>query len=101
MSAVGLLDRCLHNKAKAVIQTGAAGQLGRMMIQLFKEQNIPLINVVRRQEQVDFLKKEHGAQYVLNSSDWNFDKELYKLSTELGCNVALECVAGDMTARIT
>lgn len=46
------------------------------------------------------LKKEYNADHVLNSNDENFDKDLYELSTKLGCNVALECVAGDLPGRI-
>jgi NADPH:quinone reductase-like Zn-dependent oxidoreductase len=46
------------------------------------------------------LQKELGAEYVLNSADENFDADLYKLSVKLDCNVALECVAGDMTGRV-
>ena len=71
-----------------------------MMIQVLGEQGIPLVNVVRRAEQVELLKNEYKCQYDLNSSDENFDDDLYALSKELGCNVALECVAGDITGRV-
>jgi len=36
----------------------------------------------------------------LNSTDPNFDKELYELSVKLKANVALEAVAGDTAGRI-
>jgi NADPH:quinone reductase len=71
-----------------------------MIIKLFKQNGITVVNVVRREEQVEMLKKEYDADYVLNSSNENFDAELYELSTKLGCNVGLECVAGDMPGRI-
>ena len=71
-----------------------------MIIKVFRQAGIPLINVVRRAEQVKMLQEEHGAEYVLNSTDENFDDELYKLSQKLDCNVALEAVAGDMTGRV-
>ena len=51
-----------------------------MIIKLFKANGITVVNVVRKQEQVDLLKNDHGAEYVLNSSDENFDKDLYELS---------------------
>ena len=100
ITAIGLLDKIKEYKARAVIQTGAASQLGRMMIRLCNENNIPLINVVRREEQIEMLKKDYGAKYVLNSKSEDFDDELYKLSKELNANVALECVAGETTGRI-
>ena len=70
------------------------------MIQLMRENNIPLINVVRREEQVEFLKNECKAEYVLNSSDPKFDDDLYELSKKLDANVAMECVAGEMCGRV-
>jgi len=71
-----------------------------MVIQLFKEAKVPLINVVRKQEQVDLLKNDYGAEYVLNSSDANFDKDLYELSTKLSCKVAFDAIAGESTGQI-
>jgi len=59
VSAIGLLSKCKEYKAKAVIQNGAASQLGRMMVRLFAENNIPCINIVRRKEQVELLENEH------------------------------------------
>jgi NADPH2:quinone reductase len=100
LTAVGLLDKCKQYRAKAVIQTGAASQLGRMIIKLFKQNGIPLVNIVRRDEQIKLLKEEYGADYVLNSESPTFDADLYDLSKKLGCNVALECVAGEMTGKV-
>jgi NADPH:quinone reductase len=71
-----------------------------MIIGLFKKNGIPLINVVRRDEQIELLKKDYGADYVLNSESPTFDEDLYELSKKLQANVALECVAGAMTGRV-
>ena len=100
ISAVGLLDRCLTYKAKAVIQTGAASQLGRMMIRLLRDSGVPLINIVRRDEQVTLLKEKYGAEHVLNSETPDFMTEFKALSKKLGANVCIECVAGDMTGKV-
>lgn len=100
VTAIGLLDKCREYRASAVIQTGAASQLGRMMIKLFNDYSIPCINIVRRQEQVDLLQKEYGAKYVLDSSQEGFQAQLKQLAAELNATVALECVAGDMPGRL-
>ena len=71
-----------------------------MMIKLLKEKDIPLINIVRRQEQITLLNDECGARYILNSSDKNFDEDLYELSKKLGANVAIDAVAGEMTGQV-
>jgi len=100
LSAVGLLDRCLHHKAKAVIQTGAASQLGRMMIKLLAQNGIEVINIVRKEEQVQMLKNEYRAHYVLNSEDKCFEQDLWNLTNDLGATVALEAVAGELTGKV-
>ena len=68
LTALGLLDRCKLYKATGVIQTGANSQMGRMMIRLLRENNIPVINIVRKEEQIGELKKRYGEDlHVINS----------------------------------
>ena len=71
LTAIGLLDKAKEYGAQAVIQTAAASQLGRMVNVLAREQNMPLINIVRKEEQVKILK-DMGAEHVLNSNDEGF-----------------------------
>ena len=70
-----------------------------MIIKLFKDAGVTVINVVRRQEQVDLLKKEYAAEHVLNSSEAGFDEALYELAHKLNATVCLEAVAGEMPGR--
>ena len=100
LTAVGLLDKCQMHGARAVVQTGASSQLGRMIIKYFRENGMPLVNVVRRQEQVDMLKNEYGAEHVLNSESETFDADLERLVNQLNVSVCLEAVSGEMTGRI-
>lgn len=50
LTALGLVDLSVQYKSKAIVQTGAASQLGRMVVGVCKKEKIPLINIVRRQE---------------------------------------------------
>ena len=50
LTAIGMLDKAKQYKAQAVIQTAAASQLGRMIVRLAREDGVPLINIVRREE---------------------------------------------------
>ena len=72
MTALGLRERVQTLKAKCAIQTGAASQVGQMLIKLCKDSKIPLINIVRRDEQVTFLKDKYGCEFVLNSTSPTF-----------------------------
>jgi len=98
LTAICLLHRARTElKSAAVIQTGAASQLGRMMIYLAKQDKVPLINIVRREEQVTLLKEQYGCQHVLNSSSENFFEEFKDLAKKLKATCLIECVSGNLT----
>jgi len=103
LTALGLLERCKDRNAQAVIQTGAASQMGRMMIRLLAEENIPTINIVRKDDQVQMLKDKYAGPglHVLNSESPTFEKDLKALARELNANVVLECVAGPIVGVIS
>jgi NADPH:quinone reductase-like Zn-dependent oxidoreductase len=98
-TAIGLLETARRNGHSAAVQTAAASQLGRMIITMAIDANYPLINVVRRDAQVELLKSI-GARYVLNSSDDNFLEQLKTHCKQMRATVAFEAIAGDMTGTI-
>ena len=100
LTAIGLTEAITNSKCKAAVQTGAASQLGRMIIKLVGDLKIPLINIVRREEQVKLLKEEYGAKYVLNSSTDTFKEEFTALCKELKATCCLECVGGELTGTL-
>lgn len=99
LTAIGLFECITKNKAKAAVQSGASSQLGRMLCYLAKEAKIPLINIVRREEQVEMLKKEHGQEHVLCTASDTFFSDLRSLSKELQVSVFIDCVSGEMTGQ--
>src|SRR6516225_11553914 len=78
LTAWALVDEARREGHRAAVQTAAASALGRMVVRLGKKFSLPVINVVRRVEQVDLLRAM-GAEYIFNSSDANFDAELRKV----------------------
>jgi NADPH:quinone reductase-like Zn-dependent oxidoreductase len=104
LTALGLLERCQARGVRGVIQTGAASQMGRMMIRLFQENNIPVINIVRKDDQAQMLREKYGTPeqgiYVLNSEHSTFEPELKELANKINANVVLECVAGPIVGQI-
>ena len=99
LTAIALLDLARRARARAALQTAAASQVGRMVVQLAREARLPLVNVVRRPEQVELLRSM-GARHVLDSSAAGFEEELRRLGAELGVTVIFEAVAGEMTGRL-
>lgn len=86
-------------KKRGIINTAAASALGKMVIKLGKLYNIPVISVVRRDEQIDILKAE-GAENILNSNDSNFENKLKELAHKLNATVIFDAVCGKLTQQI-
>lgn len=99
LTAVGLLETARRRGHRAAVHTAGASQVGRMLLVLAAEARYPLINIVRRDEQVQLLKS-HGAEHVLNSSDAAFADQLKTLCLRLGATIAFEAVAGAMTGTV-
>jgi NADPH:quinone reductase-like Zn-dependent oxidoreductase len=99
LTAMALLEIAKSGGHKAIVQTAAASVLGQMVIRLGRSQGIQVINVVRRDTQVELLKRQ-GATIVLNSSEASFDHELHKACHQYDAHLAFDAVAGPLTQRV-
>lgn len=73
LTVLGMLDVLKSRKEKCVVLTAAASALARMMNRVYPKEGVEVINIVRRAEQVEILKKE-GAKHIINSSAENWEK---------------------------
>jgi NADPH:quinone reductase-like Zn-dependent oxidoreductase len=99
MTAMAFIQLAREGKHRAVINNAAASSLGKMLVRLARRRGIPLINIVRRAEQVDTLK-ELGAIHVLNSHSEFFAEELKALAKELGATLILDAVTGSQSSLL-
>jgi NADPH:quinone reductase len=99
MTALAFIKVAKEGNHKAIVNTAAASVLGRMLIDLCKANNIPLINIVRRTEQVDILKNA-GAEHVISTADMEWEKQLEDLSYKLNATLFLDAIAGANTAKL-
>ena len=100
LTVCGFLDTVRKSNVKAIVQTAAFSTVGKMVIRLFsKEKDVKTINLVRKAEQVQVLK-DLGADYVINTTEKNWEQELTKLSHELRATMCFECIGGDIGAKI-
>jgi NADPH:quinone reductase-like Zn-dependent oxidoreductase len=83
-------------KHQAVIHNAAASALGKMLNKHLQRLGVPLINIVRRQEQVEILRAL-GAEYVLDSSQEGFVEQLTQLSTQLNATIGFDAIGGEAT----
>ncbi|MDN3645973.1 zinc-binding dehydrogenase [Pontixanthobacter aestiaquae] len=75
MTALGFVETAKMEGHNAIIHLAAASNLGQMLNRICQEDDMKLVNIVRKQEQVDLLKSQ-GAEYVVNSSDDDFMAQL-------------------------
>ena len=75
MTALGFVETARMENQGAILHLAAASNLGQMLVKICKEDGLPLVNIVRKQEQVDLLKGL-GAEHVVNSSDSDFMDQL-------------------------
>jgi len=97
MTAMAFMEIAREDKHRAIINNAAASSLGKMLIRLSLSQGIPLINIVRKQEQLESLK-QMGAIHFLNSSSESFAKELKVLAEDLGATLVLDAVTGSQSS---
>ncbi len=82
---------------KALIHAAAASNLGLMLNRICIKDGISLVNVVRKQEQVDLLKSE-GAKYVCNTESPDFLSELTDAIAATKATVAFDPIGGGKLA---
>ena len=99
LTAWAMVDTAKKGGHRAIVQTAAASQLGRMVLRLAKDAGMPLINVVRRQEQEDLLRSL-GAKVVLNSESESFEARLREECHRLKATIGFDAVCGEMTGKI-
>ncbi len=75
MTALGMVETMRMESHVALVHTAAASNLGQMLNRLCIAEDVPLVNIVRRPEQVDLLTAA-GASYVCNSTAPDFMADL-------------------------
>ena len=98
LTAFAMIELAKRHTANAVIHNAASGMVGRWLQFFADKENIPLINIVRKETSKNQLEKE--GRIVLNAQDGNFENDLAGLAAELKANVVFDAVAGDESARL-
>jgi NADPH:quinone reductase-like Zn-dependent oxidoreductase len=98
-TAYGLFELCKKNNCKALILNAAGGQLAEFIRLLAKREGVECINIVRKTEHEESLKKKGGG-FILNSTREGFVDELKSIVKELNASIAFDAVGGEMTGII-
>ncbi len=93
LTVLGMVGTMRLEGHKALVHTAAASNLGQMLVKLCLEDGVGLVNIVRKQEQVDLLKKI-GAAYVCNSTSPTFREDLVEALVATGATLAFDAIGG-------
>src|SRR4029450_4179248 len=68
LTALGMVETMRLEGHKALVHTAAASNLGQMLVKICLKDKVPLVNIVRRPEQADVLKKVGGTHVCVSSA---------------------------------
>jgi NADPH2:quinone reductase len=99
LTALGFTETMKLENHSALVHTAAASNLGQMLVKICLADDIPLVNIVRKQEHVDLLK-DLGAKYICNTSDEDFMKCLIDCLVETGATLGFDATGGGNEGKL-
>jgi NADPH2:quinone reductase len=98
LTALGMVETMRFEHHTALIHTAAASNLGQMLVKICKADGVPLVNIVRKPDQVALLKSL-GAEHVCNSESPDFAAELADAVAAVGATLAFDATGGGRLAN--
>ena len=97
LTALSMVETLRLEGHKALVHTAAASNLGQMLNKICIKDGVPLVNIVRSEEQERILR-DIGAKYVVNSTSPNFMNELVAALKETDATLAFDAIGGGKLA---
>lgn len=97
LTALGMVETMRLEGHSALVHTAAASNLGQMLNKICIQDNVQLVNIVRKQAHVDLLKSI-GATHVCNSSEADFMTDLIDTLVDTGATLAFDATGGGKLA---
>jgi NADPH:quinone reductase len=97
LTALGMLATARREGHKGLVHTAAASNLGQILNRLCQADGIPLVNIVRSEEQVKILKGL-GAEHIINSAQASFRNDLVSALKATGATLAFDAIGGGKLA---
>ncbi len=97
LTALGMVETMRREGHKALVHTAAASNLGQMLVRVCLEDGVALVNIVRKKEQADLLRKL-GAVHVCDSSAPSFMPDLIEALVATGATIGFDATGGGKLA---
>lgn len=100
LTVLGMIETMKDEGHTAIVHTAAASQLGQMLVRACAAEGIPLVNVVRRPQQISLLAGL-GAEYIVDSSSDEFEEDLVNAIAASGATLGFDATGGGvLTSQI-
>ena len=99
LTALAFVETMKMENHSAIVNTAAASNLGQMLVKICKDDSVPLVNIVRKPEQVAVLK-DLGAEHICNTSDPDFMKNLVAALIATGATLAFDATGGGNEGKL-
>ena len=99
LTALAFVETMKMENHAALINTAAASNLGQMLVKICKDDGIPLVNIVRKPEQVKILK-DLGAEYICDTSQSDFMKDLVEAIISTGATLGFDATGGGNEGKL-
>jgi NADPH:quinone reductase-like Zn-dependent oxidoreductase len=93
LTALGMVETMRREAHKGLVHTAGASNLGQMLVKLCLEDDVPLVAIVRKPEQVSLLKSI-GAVHVCDSSSSTFMPDLIEALSATSATLAFDAIGG-------
>ncbi|MEM6544522.1 MAG: zinc-binding dehydrogenase [Pseudomonadota bacterium] len=93
MTALGMTETMRMEGHTGLVHTAAASNLGQMLQKICNADAIPLVNIVRREEQAEILRALNGKHLVNSKSD-TFKQDLVSALRATGSTLAFDAIGG-------
>jgi NADPH2:quinone reductase len=93
LTALGMVETMRREGHHALVHTAAASNLGQMLNKLCIEDEVPLVNIVRKPEQEELLRAI-GAVHVCNSTSPSFMGDLIEALRATSATLAFDAIGG-------
>lgn len=97
LTALAMVETMRMENHTALVHTAAASNLGQMLNRICMNEDVALVNIVRKVEQEAILKAM-GAKYIVNTTSDSYYDDLTDALAETGATLAFDATGGGKLA---
>ena len=97
LTTLGMIETMRRDGHSALVHTAAASNLGQMLVKLCQEEDVPLVNIVRKPKQERILRSI-GAVHVCDSSAPSFRRDLTEAVGVTSATLGFDATGGGKLA---